>query len=35
MSQLEYRKAYDLDDIINEIMGGYTLDNFFCVYKRI
>ncbi|WP_257624469.1 hypothetical protein [Enterobacter cloacae] len=31
MSQLEYSKAYDLDDIINKIMGGDTLDNF-CVY---
>lgn len=33
MSQLEYRKAYDLDDILNKIMGGYTLDNF-CVYTK-
>lgn len=33
MSQLEYRKAYGLDDIINKIMGGYTLDSF-CVYTK-
>ena len=33
MSQLEYSKAYDLDDIINKIMGGDTLDNF-CVYRK-
>lgn len=33
MSQLEYRKAYGLDDVINKIIGGYTLDNF-CVYTK-
>ncbi|MDY0417568.1 MULTISPECIES: DUF7716 domain-containing protein [Enterobacter] len=33
MSQLEYRKAYGLDDIINKIMGGYTLGDF-CVYTK-
>lgn len=33
MSQLEYRKAYGLDDVINKIIDGYTLDNF-CVYTK-
>lgn len=33
MSQLEYRKAYSLDDLISKLMGGYTLDNF-CLYTK-
>lgn len=33
MSRLEYRKAYGLDVLIYEIMGGSTLDNF-CVYTK-
>ena len=33
MSQLEYRKAYSLDELINKIMGEYTLANF-CVYTK-
>ncbi|WNI65308.1 hypothetical protein RIK65_16220 [Enterobacter asburiae] len=33
MSQLEYRKAYNLDDLISKLMSGYTLDNF-CVYTK-
>ncbi|WP_320707877.1 DUF7716 domain-containing protein [Enterobacter cloacae] len=34
MSQLEYRKAYGLDGIINKIMGGGALDNFYLYTKE-
>ena len=35
MSQLEYRKAYSLDDLISKLMGGYTLDNFLCIQRNM
>lgn len=33
MSQLEYRKAYILNDLISKIMSGYKKDNF-CLYTK-
>ncbi len=33
MNQLEYRKAYNLDELISKIMSGYKKDNF-CLYTR-
>ncbi|EMU2407966.1 hypothetical protein WM720_004187, partial [Salmonella enterica subsp. enterica serovar Infantis] len=33
MNQLEYRKAYNLDELISKIMGGYKKDNF-CLYTK-
>lgn len=33
MSQLEYRKAYNLDELISKIMSGYNKDNF-CLYTK-
>lgn len=33
MNQLEYRKAYNLDELISKIMSGYKKDNF-CLYTK-
>lgn len=31
MSQLEYKKAYNLDELISKVMSKYEQDNF-CLY---
>lgn len=35
MSQLEYRKAYSLDDLISKLMGGIHWIIFVCIQRNM